>query len=150
LFVDDTPAEWQLVLSGLADDAMAEQITLVQNKDEALDFLQGRGSFHRRTSGLPAVVVLGPNVRRPAALSLLDHIRNDVTLRRVPVVMCDANSDEDTVRRAYGQQVNSLIRTHADTRIRAEQYAALALFWSRVNEPPPGGVSQPNRQRAGP
>jgi two-component system response regulator len=149
LFVDDTPAEWQVALSGLADGALMEQTTVVRDKDEALDFLHARGSFQRRVSGLPAVVVLGPNVRSPSAMSLLKDIRSDATLRRVPVVMIAAAPDEETVRHAYEQGVNSLIRTHEDVKIRAERYAALALFWAWANEPPPGSLSQTKAQRLG-
>jgi predicted O-methyltransferase YrrM len=43
LFVDDTPAEWQLALASLADGALMEQTTVVKDKDEALDFLHERG-----------------------------------------------------------------------------------------------------------
>jgi len=149
LFVDDTPAEWQLALSSLADGALMEQTTVVKDKDEALDFLRERGSFRRRVSGLPAVVVLGPNVRRPTAMSLLKDIRSDAMLRRVPVVMIATAPDEETVRSAYEQGVNSLIRTHDDVQIRAERYAALALFWGWANEPPPESVGQPKSQRLG-
>lgn len=149
LLVDDTPAEWQLALSSLADEALTEQVTVVKDKDEALDFLHERGSFRRRVSGLPAVVVIGPNVRRSVAMSLLKSIRGDATLRRVPVVMLDPMSDEETTRSAYAQRVNSLIRAHADMKVRAQQYATLALFWGRVNEPPPGSMPQSNRRRLG-
>jgi len=149
LLVDDTPAEWQLALSSLADEVLAEQVTVVKDKDEALDFLHERGSFRRRVSGLPAVVVLGPNVRTSNAMSLLKAIRGDAMLRRVPVVMFDAVSDKETARGAYAQRVNSLIRAHTDVKIRAEQYATLALYWGRVNEPPPGSMPQSNRRRPG-
>jgi CheY-like chemotaxis protein len=150
LFVDDAPDEWQLALASVGDHTLTEQITLVRDKDEALDFLHERGTFRHRLPGLPAVVVLGPNTRRPVAMSLVDHIRNDAALRRVPVVMFDADPDEPTVFRSHYSRVNSLIRVHRDERIRAEQYAALVLFWGRVNEPPPGSLPQPKRQYHGP
>lgn len=146
LFVDDVPAEWQLALSSVNDDSLMEQVALVRDKDEALDFLHERGSFRHRLPGLPAVVVLGPNTRRPVAISLIDHIRGDVLLRRVPLVMFDANPDE-TVPLSHYSRVNSLIRAHDDARVRAEQYAALVQFWGCVNEPPPGSVLPPKRAR---
>ena len=149
LLVDDTCVEWKLALSSPGDDALIEQITLVKDEDEALDFLYERGPFDRRVPGLPAVVVLGPKLRSSAALAVLKSIRGDVALRRVPVVVCEAGSDEQTARSAYDHRANSLVCTHGDVRIRAGQYAALTRFWGRVNEPPPGSMPRADRRRSG-
>ena len=138
LLVDDTPAEWQLALTSIADDATKGQTAVVKDKDEALDFLHARGAFRRRASGMPAVVVVGPSMRPPAAFALLKDIRNDVALRRLPVVMVATAPDARTVRSAYEHGVNSLVCSEDDVKIRGEHYAALARFWASTNEPPPG------------
>ena len=150
LLVEDTVAEWRLALSCLAQNGMLEQTTVVKDQDEALDFLHARGSFRRRPSGLPAVVVLGPNLKKTSAWSLLQDIRNDETLRRVPVVMIADEPDAETVRGAYERGVNSLVRKLEDASIQGERYAALALFWGWANEPPPGCLMQPKAQRRTP
>ena len=149
LLVDDTSAEWKLALSSPGDDALIEQITLVKDEDEALNFLYERGPFERRIPGLPAVVVLGAKLRRSAAMALLKSIRGDAALRRVPVVVCEASSDQRTARSAYDHRANSLVCTHGDVRIRAGQYAALTRFWGRINEPPPGSMPRADRRRNG-
>jgi len=146
LLVDDMPAEWLLALSGIAEDDAKNLTSIVRDKDEALDFLRARGAFRRRASGLPAVVVVGPNVRRSAALSLLKEIRADAKLRRVPVVIVATAPDADMVNSAYEQGVNSLVLNHEDQTIRTERYAELARFWGWANEPPPGCLSQPRSQ----
>jgi len=150
LLVEDTPAEWELALSSLAQNGMREETTVVKDQEEALDFLHARGSFRRRHAGLPAVVVLGPNLRKTLAWSLLEHIRADATLRRLPVVMIADEPDAETVRVAYERGVNSLVRRHEDRSIHGERYAALALFWGWANEPPPGCLVPPKSQRRAP
>jgi CheY-like chemotaxis protein len=147
LVVEGTPGERQLALAGLEQNGLQEQAMLVADEEEALDFLHARGCFRGRPSGLPAVVVLGPNLRRPAALSLLKHMRTDATLRRVPVVMIAVEPDAEMIRSAYEQGVNSLVRTCEDAKVHAERYGALALFWGWANEPPPGCLAQPKAQR---
>jgi CheY-like chemotaxis protein len=142
LLVDDMPAEWLLALSGIGEDDAKNQTSIVRDKDEAMDFLRARGAFRRRASGLPAVVVVGPNVRRSTALSLLKEIRADANLRRVPVVIVATAPDADMVSSAYAEGVNSLVLNHEDRTIRAERYAELARFWGWANEPPPGCLSQ--------
>jgi len=150
LLVEDTPAEWQLALFGLSQNGMPEQTTVVKDQNEALDFLHARGSFRGRPSGLPAVVVLGPNLKKTSALSLLRDIRTDETLRRLPVVMIADEPDAQTIRSAYEGGVSSLVRKHGDKSIHGERYAALALFWGWANEPPPGCLVQPKSQRRAP
>jgi len=146
LLVDDKPADWLLALSGIGDSDAKNQTSIVRDKDEALDFLRARGAFRRRASGLPAVVVVGPNVGRPMALSLLKEIRADAKLHRVPVVIVATAPDADMVNSAYEGGVNSLVLYHEDRTIRAERYAELARFWGWANEPPPGCLSQSRSQ----
>jgi CheY-like chemotaxis protein len=147
LLVERTLSERQLALTGLAQNGFQSQATVVDDMEEALDFLHARGSFQGRTSGLPAVVILGPNLQGSAALSLVRHMRNDVTLRRVPVVMIAVEPDAEMIRSAYEQGVNSLVRTCENAKVHAERYGALALFWGWANEPPPGCLAQPKAQR---
>jgi CheY-like chemotaxis protein len=146
LLVDDMPAEWLVALSGVGEDDAKNQTSIVRDKDEAMDFLRARGAFRRRAPGLPAVVVVGPNVRRSTALSLLREIRADENLRRVPVVIVATAPDADMVNSAYEEGVNSLVLNHEDRTIRAERYAELARFWGWANEPPPGCLSQSRSQ----
>lgn len=146
LLVEDVPAEWRLALVGLAENGLADQTTVVKDRGEALDFLHARCAFLRRPSGLPAVVVLGPNLPGPAALSLLKDIRMDAMLRRVPVVIIAVEADPEMVRSAYEHGVNSLIPRHEDENVHARNYAALARFWGWANEPPPGCLLQSKSQ----
>jgi two-component system response regulator len=147
LLVEDTPAEWRLALSGLSETGLMGQTTVVKDQDEALDFLQARGAFRRRPSGLPAVVVLGPSVKWPAALLLLKRVRADPALRRIPVVIVAASPDADMLQSAYDHGVNSLVRSGEDVDTHAQRYAALGLFWGWANEPPPGCLLQPKSER---
>lgn len=147
LFVDDTPAEWQLAFSTLADNGLMDQATAVKDKDEALDFLHARGNFRRRPPGLPAVVIIGPSIQGATALSVLSHIRTDTTLRHVPVVIIAGAPDPQLLRSAYLHGANSVVRRDEDVRVHAERFAALAQFWAWANEPPPGCLPQPKSSR---
>jgi CheY-like chemotaxis protein len=147
LLVEDSPAEWQLALASFAENGLMDQATVVKDKDEALDFLHARGSFRRRSAGLPAVVVIGPSIQRAPGISLLKDIRTDAVLRRVPVVVMASAPDGETAKAAYAQGANSVVPADDDLRVHAERYAALALFWGWANEPPPGCVPQPKSQR---
>jgi DNA-binding response OmpR family regulator len=140
LFVDGAQEEWQLALAGFAEAGFMERATMVRDKEEALDFLQGRGVFKRRMPGLPAAVVLGPNMNRSAKLSLLREIRADKSLLRVPVVGIFSPTDSADVRAAYLDGANSVIIRDADAKVQQDHYAKLAQYWGWANEPPAGSV----------
>jgi CheY-like chemotaxis protein len=149
LLVEDTPAEWRLALSSLSGTGLRGQTTVVKDQGDALDFLHARGLFRRRPSGLPAVVVLGPSVTWAVALSLLEHVRADPALCRVPVVIVAACPDVVMVRTAYVRGANGVVCRHEDVAVRAQRYAALGLFWGWANEPPAGCLlpSESERRR---
>ena len=147
LLVEDTPAESRVALSGLSDTGLIGQTSVVKDQAEALDFLHARGPFRRRPSGLPAVVVLGPSVKFPAALSMLKQVRGDPALRRIPVVIIAAFLDAGMAQSAYDHGVNSLVRRERDMDSPSQRYAALGLFWGWANEPPPGCLLQPKSER---
>ena len=147
LLIENTPAESRLALAGLSETGFVAQTTVVKDQQEALDFLHERGPFRRRLSGLPAVIVLGPSIEWPAALSLLKQVRSDPPLRRIPVVIVAAYADAEMVQSAYDLGVNSLVRREENIESHAQRYAALGLFWGWANEPPPGCLPQPKSER---
>ena len=140
LFVDGASEEWQLALAGFAEAGFMERATMVRDKEEALDFLQGSGVFKRRTPGLPAATVLGPNMNRTAKLSLLREIRANKSILRVPVVVVFNPADSVDVGTAYREGANSVLIHDADARVQQSHYAKLAQFWGLANEMPAGSV----------
>jgi len=147
LLVEGAPDELRLALSGLSDTGLVRQTAIVKDQGEALDFLHARGPFRRQASELPAVVVVGPGIGSPDALSLLEQVRADPALCRIPVVIVAFAPDPDVVRSAYALGANSVVSRHTDISVHVERYAALALFWGWANEPPPGCLLQPKSER---
>jgi CheY-like chemotaxis protein len=142
LLVEDAPAEWRSVLASFAETGLIDQTTVVKDRDEALDFLHSRGSFRRRSPGLPAVILLGPTLKPASAIFLLEDIRRDSILRKVPVVVIAGDGEADLRALAYARGSNSVVCRHADEKINTERYVAMGLFWGRVNLPPPGCIQQ--------
>lgn len=147
LLVEETPAEWRLALTGFSESGLMSQTTVVKDHGEALDYLHAGGPFRRRPSGLPAVVILGPNLNWSATLALLGHIRGDAWLRQIPVVVMAARADTDMIRTAYLRGANGVVLKHADPTIQRQRYAVLGLFWAWANEPPRSCLQQTKSER---
>ncbi len=139
LFVEDDPSDARLVLDVLAKLDLADQVRLVFDGVDALDYLYSRGHFRNRTPGNPKVVLLDLKLPRLSGLDVLKQIRDDPVLRLVPVVVLSSSRQEADVRNAYFLGANSYIVKAISYRDSCASLTAFGEFWTRVNEPPPVG-----------
>ncbi len=115
---------------------LANQVEVVRDGQQALDYLFGEGEFTERADlDPPAVVLLDINLPRVGGLDVLGRIRGDARTRLVPVVIL-TSSDEDRDRlRSYEGGCNSFVRKPLDFNEFAQTVARLGIYWAATNEP---------------
>ncbi len=99
LLVDDDPGDCRLVQETLAEGKLGSKVHVVNDGDEALDYLRGRGAHKKATR--PDLVLLDLNMPRKDGFSTLQDIRADRDLTDLPVVILTTSTDERDVRRCY-------------------------------------------------
>src|ERR1700709_1295452 len=87
LLVEDSPNDIELTLSALEENHLANEVVVVRDGAEALDYLFRRGIYRMRAEGNPAVVLLDLKLPKVDGLQVLEQLRGDPELRSVPVVM---------------------------------------------------------------
>src|SRR5437867_10940638 len=87
LLAEDNPNDVELTLSALAQHNLANEVVVVRDGAEALDYLYQRGPFANRPGGLPVVVLLDLKMPKVDGLEVLRQIKADPDLRCLPVVM---------------------------------------------------------------
>lgn len=114
---------------------LANQVEVVRDGQQALDYLFGEGEFAQRAgSEPPAVVLLDINLPRIGGLEVLSRLRADERTRLVPIVIL-TSSDEDRDRmRSYQGGCNSFVRKPLDFTEFAQTVARLGLYWVATNE----------------
>jgi CheY-like chemotaxis protein len=114
---------------------LANQVEVVRDGQQALDYLFGQGEFAQRAgSEPPAVVLLDINLPRIGGLEVLSRLRADERTRLVPIVIL-TSSDEDRDRiRSYQGGCNSFVRKPLDFTEFAQTVARLGLYWVATNE----------------
>lgn len=139
LLVEDNPQDEKLVLRALHKINLANQVDVVRDGQQALDYLFHDGEFAGRAgSDLPTVVLLDLNLPRVSGLDVLTQLRNDPRTRLLPIVIL-TSSDEDRDRLAgYEGGANSFVRKPLDFAEFAETVARLGIYWLATNEPPHG------------
>lgn len=138
LLVEDNPNDLELTLIALERSQLANEVVIVRDGADALDYLHGRGAYATREQGNPAVVLLDLKLPKVDGLEVLADIRADAQLKSIPVVMLTSSKEEQDLIRSYELGVNAYVVKPVDFAEFVRAIADLGIFWAVLNEPPPG------------
>jgi two-component system response regulator len=138
LLVEDNLDDIELTLQALKKSKITNEITVVHDGAEALDYLMGTGTHAGRDiSQLPAVVLLDLKLPKVDGLEVLRRLRAEEHLKLLPVVILTSSREEQDILRGYSYGVNSYVRKPVDFTQFAEAVSHLGLYWLLLNETPP-------------
>jgi len=137
LLADDNPNDIELAICALDELGMAEDVAVVNDGDEALDYLYRRGEFADRDLGYPIVALLDMKMPKMSGLEVLQEMKSDPVLRTIPVVMLTSSREERDLAQSYKAGVNAYIVKPMDFDKFIGAVKEVASFWGRVNQPPP-------------
>ncbi|SHN43782.1 Response regulator receiver domain-containing protein [Duganella sacchari] len=138
LLVEDNPHDLELTLIALERSQLANEVIVVRDGAEALDYLHSRGAYASREQGNPAVVLLDLKLPKVDGLEVLAQIRGTGSLKSMPVVMLTSSKEEQDLVRSYELGVNAYVVKPVDFSEFVRAIADLGIFWAVLNEPPPG------------
>lgn len=136
LLVEDKKQDELLILRALGKVNLANQVQVVRDGQQAVDYLFREGEFADRGGpDLPMVVLLDLNLPRLGGLEVLGRIRANPKTELLPVVIL-TSSDEDRDRlSSYENGANSFVRKPLEFGEFAETVARLGIYWIATNEP---------------
>jgi len=137
LLAEDSANDIELTLAALSEHRLANQVDVVRDGAEALDYLYRRGTFAERPPGNPAVMLLDLKMPKVNGLEVLRTIKNDRSLQTVPVVMLTSSREEGDLVRSYALGVNAYVVKPVEFSDFMEAVKQLGGFWGLVNEAPP-------------
>ncbi|WP_426108856.1 response regulator [Pseudomonas sp. TWR1-1-4] len=140
LLVEDDPNDLELTLVALERSQLANEVVVVRDGAEALDYLFKRNIFSDRGDGNPAVLLLDLKLPKVDGLQVLEAIRASEDLRSIPVVMLTSSREEPDLSRAYQLGVNAYVVKPVEFKEFVGAISDLGIFWAVLNEPPPGSV----------
>jgi two-component system response regulator len=138
LLVEDNPDDVELTLRALKQYNVRNQIVVVRDGAEALDFLFARGAYAERSvCPMPAVVILDLKLPKVDGFEVLQRMRADERTKLIPVVILTSSKEEGDMVNGYKLGANSYVRKPVDFTEFVEAARQLGLYWLVVNEPPP-------------
>lgn len=142
LLAEDNAADLELTLEALGHNRLANEVDVVRDGAEALDYLFRRGAHASRPAGNPAVVLLDLKMPKVDGLQVLQQVKADQTLRQIPIVMLTSSREEQDLVESYRLGVNAYVVKPVDFTQFIDVVRQLGMFWAVVNEPPPGSVGR--------
>ncbi len=138
LLVEDNPDDVELTLRALRQHNVSNEISVVRDGAEALDYLFATGAYaDRDTSAMPAVVILDLKLPKVDGLEVLQRMRADERTKLVPVVILTSSKEEKDMVNGYKFGANSYVQKPVDFTQFIEAARQLGLYWLVINEPPP-------------
>lgn len=144
LLAEDNANDVELVLNALEQNHLANEVVVVRDGAEALDYLFRRGEHANRPESLPVVVLLDLKMPKVDGLEVLRQIKSDPKLKLIPIVMMTSSREEQDLLRSYELGVNSYLVKPVRFQQFVEAVKSLSVYWVLLNEPPPGSPLRTN------
>ncbi len=139
LLAEDDPRDAELTLTALEENHLANQVTIAEDGEEALDYLFCRGKFATRERGNPLFVLLDNKMPKVSGLEVLKIIKADEDLKTIPVVVLTSSRETPDLLEFYKHGANAYVVKPVDFSEFMTAVKEVGVFWATINEPPVKG-----------
>jgi CheY-like chemotaxis protein len=136
LLAEDNPKDVELTIEALSEHNLANQVAVVNDGVEALEYLRCKGPYQGRKKGLPAVLLLDIKMPRMDGIEVLEAIRGDDRLKTLPVVMLTSSREEPDLKKCYALGVNAYVVKPVNFMDFIDAVKHIGIFWAILNEQP--------------
>ncbi len=130
LLVEDNPGDVDLTKEALEGAKVANRLHVVEDGEEALDFLRRRGRYS--DAPRPDLILLDLNLPKRDGREVLEAIRADGDLTEIPIVILTSSEADEDIARAYRLHANCYIAKPVSFRQFLTVIQAIENFWLTV------------------
>jgi two-component system, chemotaxis family, response regulator Rcp1 len=135
LLVEDNPGDVRLTVEALRDAKVANELHVVGNGEEAIDFLRQQGKHV--DAPRPDIVLLDLNLPRLDGRDVLSDIKSDPNLATIPIIVLTSSTAEADIQRSYELHANCYISKPVDFPEFLSAVRSLEGFWLKIVRLPP-------------
>ncbi|SRR6266498_668370 len=136
LLVEDNPGDVRLTRESLYDAKVHNNMVVASDGLEALAYLRQEGEY--ANASRPDLVLLDLNLPRMNGFEVLDVIKDDPELRRIPVVVLTTSQAEQDIIRSYDLYANAYVTKPVDLEQFMTVIRSIEEFWLEVVKLPNG------------
>ena len=130
LLVEDTESDADRTINALRDGKVRNRVVWVQDGEQALDLLHQAGSFARARR--PDLILLDWYLPKINGWDVLEHIKGDPDLKRIPVVIMTTSDQERDVLKVYNLHANCFVNKPVDVREFINVVRSIEDFWLTI------------------
>lgn len=136
LLAEDNPNDVELTIEALTENNLANNVVAVKDGVETMEYLRYEGNFKQRKKGMPAVLLLDIKMPRMDGIEVLESIRSDDQLKKLPVVMLTSSREEPDLEKCYALGVNAYVVKPVNFKDFLDAVKHIGVFWALLNEHP--------------
>jgi CheY-like chemotaxis protein len=142
LLAEDDEKDIVLTMTAFKQNNLLNKVVAVHDGEEALDYLFYKNKFASREKGNPAVILLDIKMPKIDGLEVLKRIKQDINLKKIPVVILTSSGEEKDLATSYNLGANSYVVKPVNFNEFIEAVKQLGLYWAVINQAPPGSVAK--------
>lgn len=135
LLIEDNPGDVRLTLEALRDGRISNQVSVVRDGEEAIDFMRQRGTHAEAER--PHIVLLDLNLPKKDGREVLEEIKADPDLHRIPVIVLTTSSADRDVLLSYDLHANCYIKKPIEYDEFMQAVRGIENFWLKIVRLPP-------------
>lgn len=138
LLVEDNPMDARLTVTALEQRVPIGEIAVVQNGQQALEYLRREGEFG--DASRPDIVLLDLNLPKISGREVLAEMKNDENLRSIPVIVLTTSDAREDIAEVYRLQANCYITKPMNPEDFIKRIYSIDDFWLTTAELPPPAI----------
>jgi two-component system response regulator len=135
LIVEDNEDHIAYTQDALNEGDIAHCIIAVRDGQAAIDYLYRQNDFSNPlVSPRPTIILLDLRLPKIDGFGIIERVKSDPELRRIPIILLTSSIDLKDVRRAAELGINDFISKPIECEIFRKKVIALGIYWSRVSD----------------
>jgi two-component system, chemotaxis family, response regulator Rcp1 len=138
LLVEDNQGDVRLTREALKEGKVLNTLHVARDGVEGLAFLRHEGKYAQEPH--PDIILLDLNLPRMDGRELLEIIKTDPKLRRIPVVILTTSKSEEDILKTYDLHANCFITKPVELDQFMNMIRSMEEFWFMIVKLPPDGM----------
>jgi len=134
LLVEDNEGDVRLIKEAFSESKIDKKFAVAKDGEDALNYLYKRGDY--ANTQRPDIILLDINLPRKNGFEVLEKIKSDPDLKRIPVIMLSSSSSEDHIAKSYDLSANCYVTKPVDFDEYTEAVKIIEDFWFQMAKLP--------------
>ncbi len=137
LLVEDSQTDIKIALRAFAEAELKSNIYVVNNGEEALDYLDHKGRYEDKVKfPRPDLILLDIKMPKMDGFGLLKKIKANSDYNFIPVIMLTSSKEDEDVVKSYKDGAASFIQKPIDYREFVKVIEGFGVYWNTINKLP--------------